>query len=54
MPRTEVLIHTHPKGYKPEACIWINNITNIRGIYLTYFMILFLIDLDQVENLSLF
>ena len=37
MPRTEVLIHTHPEGYKPEACIWIN--TNIRGIYLTYFMI---------------
>ena len=29
--------------YRPEGCIWIN--TDVRGIYLTYFMILFMRDL---------
>ena len=41
--RTEVLIHIHPEGRRPEGCIWIN--TDVRGIYLTYFMKLFMKDL---------
>ena len=43
MPRTELLIHI-----RPEGCIWIN--TDVRGFYLTYFMTLFLIDLDKMEH----
>ena len=43
IPRTEVLIHIRPEGRRPEGCIWIN--TDVRGIYLTYFMILFMRDL---------
>ena len=39
----EVLIHIHPEGRRPEGCIWIN--TDVRGIYLTYFMKLFMKDL---------
>ena len=39
-PRTEVLSHIHPEGRRPKGCIWIN--TDVRGVYLTDFMILFM------------
>ena len=32
--------HIHPEGRKPEGCIWLD--TDIQGVYLTYFMILFM------------
>ena len=37
-----------PESRRPEGCLWIN--TDVRGIYLTYFMIIFLGDLDKNEN----
>ena len=51
IPRTEVLIFFNPhkpESRRPEGCLWIN--TDVRGIYLTYFMIIFLRDLDKNEN----
>lgn len=36
----EVLIHVHPEGRIVEGYRWIN--TDVRGIYLTYLMILFM------------
>ena len=37
-----------PESRRPEGCLWIN--TDVCGIYLTYFMIIFLRDLDKNEN----
>ena len=43
-----VLIHI----LRPSGCIWIN--TDVRGIYQTYLMILFLTDLYKMEITSIF
>ena len=37
-----------PESRRPEGCLWIN--TDVRSIYPTYFMIIFLRDLDKNEN----
>ena len=34
----DALIHIYPKGHRPKGCTWID--TDVRGIYLTYFLIL--------------
>ena len=39
-PENGSISHIHPEGRRPSGCIWIN--TNVRGVYLTYFMILFI------------
>ena len=43
-----VLINIYPESRKAEGCLWIN--TDDCGIFLTYFMIIFLADLDKNEN----
>ena len=48
IPKTEVLIHIYPESRRPEGCLWID--TDDCGIFLTYFMMIFLIDLDKNEN----
>ena len=47
IPKTEVLINIYPE-VRHEGCLWIN--TDDCGIFLTYFMIIFLTDLDKNEN----